>query len=308
MSQGLQIATVMSIALLVGCHKTVTIRAVEPGVKEIIGITRLAVLDLTYTPEEPDVGRNIANVIVAELDETGAFEVMERSAVARVLEEQKFGSSGVVDTDTVTSIGKLLGVDGVVVGEVVAFGADKKLFGKAASIGVNIRIVDVESAKVVFSDSIIVNTTKSESGEDKQAMLSRVSQEVANKFVAKIAPHYVDRKKFLLSTGGDAGTPNKRGITFATNGLWDKAREQFEQASQIDPQSAAVQNNLGVCAERDGKLTEAIEFYEQAITLDPDDEQIQKNLASLRGTFRGPELTAKEVLERHTNNDKPTPP
>jgi len=290
----------VGVALLLaasGCNKVVTIKTVEPGMKEIVGIERLAVLDLTYK-EDPDSGRNIANVIVAELDQTGAFEVMERSAVASILKEQKFGTTGMVDAATVSSIGKLLGVDGVVVGEVVAFGAGKRVLGKEASVAVNIRLVSVESARVIFSDSIAVSTTKSEAGEGKETMLTRVAQEVASRFVSKIAPHYVDRKKVLLSAGGDAGKANKRGITFAGNGLWDKAQEQFETAAQVDPESAAIQNNLGVCCEQFGRLNEAIEFYEKAIALDPDDQAIQKNLASVRDTFRAPRMPAKRLLEK----------
>ena len=288
---------------LTGCwggQRTVTIRAVEPGVKEIVGIERLAVLDLTYEID-PDIGRNIANMIVAELNHTGAFEVMERSAVAKVLGEQKFSSTGMVDADTVSSIGKLLGVDGVVVGEVVAFGMGKKILGKKASVGANVRMVNVESARVVYSDTIAVNTDRSESGEREEAMLNRVARDVASEFVGKIAPHYVEREKHLLAVGGDAGTPNKRGITFAHNDLWDKGVEQFEMAAQIEPDNAQVQNNLGVCQEQFGRLKDAIEFYEKAIALDPDDELIQRNLASVRGTFRAPRLSAKQLLDQHRN-------
>ncbi len=285
------------IGLLAGCGQaTITIRAVEPGLKQVTGIERLAVLDMLYT-EDAEAGRDISNVIVAELNQAGAFEVMERSAVNRVLEEQKFGTSGVVDTATVTSIGKLLGVDGVVVGEVAAYGSEGRVLGRAASIAVNTRLVSVQSGKVIFSDSITINTKKSGS-ETREAMLTRIAHEVAREFVGKIAPHYVERQKYMLSTGGDAGQANKRGITFARNKLWDKAQLQFEMAMQVDPQNAAIQNNLAVCHERAGRLNEAIEAYERAIALDPDDEAIQKNLASLRSTTRAPELSAKELLER----------
>lgn len=298
------------IGLLAGCGQaTITIRAVEPGLKEVTGIERLAVLDMLYT-EDAEAGRDIANVIVAEINQTGAFEVMERSAVKRVLEEQKFGTSGVVDTATVTSIGKLLGVDGVVVGEVAAYGSEGRVLGRAASIAVNTRLVSVQSGKVIFSDSITINTKKA-GNETREAMLTRIAHEVAREFVAKIAPHYVEREKYMLSTGGDAGQANKRGITFARNKLWDKAQLQFEMAMQVDPQNAAIQNNLGVCHERAGRLHEAFEAYERAIALDPDDEAIQKNLASLRSTTRAPELSAKELLERQKNllngqSSKPT--
>jgi tetratricopeptide (TPR) repeat protein len=298
---------VLLVLVVSGCQKTVTIRAVEPGMKNIVGIERLAVLDLAYEAD-PDAGRNVANMIVAELNQAGAFEVMERSAVKKILDEQRFSTTGIVDAATVSSLGKLLGVDGVVVGEVVAFGAGRKVLGKEASVGINIRLVDVESARVIFSDSVTVNADKSQSGERQEAMLNRVALQAAREFVGKIAPHYVERQKHLLSTGGDAGKPNKRGITFASNGLWDKAQEQFEAAARIDPESAAVQNNLGVCCEQFGRLKDAIDYYERAIMLDPDDEAIQKNLASIRDTFRPPQLSAKELLEKQKQTSTQTAP
>ncbi|MBN1342648.1 MAG: DUF799 family lipoprotein [Phycisphaerae bacterium] len=294
---GFRTAVVGTALLLLGCSgNAVTIKTVEPGVTEVVGIERLAVVDLVYK-EDPEAGRDIANMIVAELNETGAFAVMERSAVTKILQEQQFGASGMVDTATVTSIGKLLGVDGVIVGEIVAFGANSKILGKEASVCVNIRLVKVESGRVIFSDSIMVNTTKSQGGENKNAMLNRVARDVAKQFVSSIAPHYVERQKFLLSTGGDVGKTNSRGITFARNNLWDKAQEQFTMAATADPTNAAVQNNLAVCAEQFGRVKQALEFYEKAIALDPDDEAIQKNLATIRTTFRGPERPAKELLD-----------
>lgn len=303
MDRAVKLFVIAAILVMAGCGpKTVTIMTVEPGLKEIQGIQRLAVLDLTYEPQ-PDTGRNIANMIVAELDQTGTFVVMERSAVARVLQEQKFSTTSMVDAATASSIGKLLGVDGVVVGEVVTFTSGRKAIGKEASVRVNIRLVDVESGRVVTSDSISINTTRSESGEHEKEMLNRVAQMVAKQFIEKIAPHYVEREKYLLSTGGDAGTPNKRGITFAANNLWDKAQEQFEMALKINPHNGQVQNNLAVCHEHFGRLKEAIEAYELAIGLDPDDQSIQKNLASVRGTFREPHLSAKEKLRLLKNAD-----
>jgi hypothetical protein len=288
---------VLALAPLTGCfHKDVTIRAVEPATKEIVGISRLAVIDLSYAPK-PEVGRNLANTIVAELGQSGGFEVMERSAVAKVLDEQKFGTSGMVDTATITSIGKLLGVDGVIVGEVLAFDVGNKALGKDATVGLNIRLVSIHSAKVIFSDSITVNYSKFMGGDRKESILGQLSEQVAKEFVGKIAPHYVMRKKVLLPAGGEAGKTCRRGITFASNGLWDKAQEQWEEALRIAPEAAAPHNNLAVCYEHFGKLQKAVEEYEKAIRLDPDQEAIHRNLASIRDTFRPPVETAKQALE-----------
>jgi len=279
-----------------GCEKRVSIRAVEPAREEITLVKRIAVIDLAYA-ERPEVGRNIANVIVAELDQAGTFEVMERIAVKKVLDEQAFSAAGITDVATASSIGKLLGVDGMIVGEVFVYDAGNQALGKYASVGINVRMVDVRSAKVIFSDSILKDYTKFLDEKRKNVALNQLSVEVAQEFAHKIAPHFVDREKILLTTGGDVGETNNRGIKFASNRLWDKALEQFLMAVKLEPENAKVHNNLGVCYEHFGQLDKAVESYETAIRLDPDDDGIQKNLAGLRDTFRSPTRSAKDVLD-----------
>ncbi|MEW6357081.1 MAG: CsgG/HfaB family protein [Planctomycetota bacterium] len=284
-----------------GCVEKVTIRAVEPGAIEITDIKRLAVIDLHYK-QSPDVGRNLANVIVAELNRSGSFEVMERSAVEKILQEQKFGTSGLVDAQTISSLGKLLGVDAVIVGEVLAFDAGDADVGRKATVGANVRVVSVESAKVVFSDSISENYSEFFDAKRKEAVLNELSAKVAKGFVGRIAPHYVEREKFLLATAGKGGRPNGLGMKFAKNNLWDKAQEQFEAAANLDGNDAAIHNNLAVCHERFGRLREAIGEYEKAIQLNPDDESVHRNLAGIRGTFREHEISAKDALESVTRD------
>jgi tetratricopeptide (TPR) repeat protein len=223
---------------------------------------------------------------------------MERSAVAGVLEEQDFALAEAEDATEVSVIGKLLGVDGVIVGEVIAY----EISSSYVSIGANLRLVDVQSARVVYSDSITRHHQGNVSETRQSTVLNELSQMLAAEFVRQIAPHYIERRKYLLSTGGDASQANDRGMKFATNGLWDKAEEQFNQAKWIDPGSAAVLNNLAIVYEQSGRLNEAVEAYEAAIKLDPDKDAIQKNYATLRRTFRDHDTTPKRALEDQRSN------
>jgi TolB-like protein len=53
-----------------------------------------------------------------ELVETGKFKVVERSRIDRLLKEQQFVQSGVVDADSAAKIGKILSVDVVIIGTI----------------------------------------------------------------------------------------------------------------------------------------------------------------------------------------------
>lgn len=48
----------------------------------------------------------------------GGFQVIERSQIEAVLREQRLGASGALSPDTMKKVGKLLGVDGLVLGSV----------------------------------------------------------------------------------------------------------------------------------------------------------------------------------------------
>jgi Flp pilus assembly protein TadD len=67
------------------------------------------------------------------------------------------------------------------------------------------------------------------------------------------------------------------GISVAQRGLWQEALYRWERASQLDPGYAAAWNNLGIAYEHVGVFDKAREAYEKALDLDPDNINIQQN-------------------------------
>ncbi len=70
--------------------------------------------------------RAAADNLASELVKTGKFRVIERQQLDKVLREQHLGASGAVDPSTAARIGKVLGVQLVVVGSVVEFTVNEK--------------------------------------------------------------------------------------------------------------------------------------------------------------------------------------
>ena len=68
-----------------------------------------------------DVGKGIADEFVTEFLKTNRFRLIEREQIDQVLAEQDFGQTGRVDAATAASIGKILGVDFLVMGRVTEF-------------------------------------------------------------------------------------------------------------------------------------------------------------------------------------------
>lgn len=97
---------------------------------------RVAVLDFDYATvrssvaaiwgTDRDVGKGIADLLVEKLVQGGVYTVVERKAIERVLAEQNFSNSDRVDPLTAAKIGRILGVDAIIIGSITQFGRDDK--------------------------------------------------------------------------------------------------------------------------------------------------------------------------------------
>jgi curli biogenesis system outer membrane secretion channel CsgG len=73
-----------------------------------------------------DVGKGISDLLVQKLVEDAKFSVIERNALDKVLAEQNFSNSDRGDPTTAAKIGRVLGVDAIIMGTVTQFGRDDK--------------------------------------------------------------------------------------------------------------------------------------------------------------------------------------
>ena len=73
-----------------------------------------------------DVGRGISDLLVMKLVNDGKYSVIERAALEKVLGEQNFSNSNRADSSTAAKIGKVLGVDMIIIGSITQFGRDDK--------------------------------------------------------------------------------------------------------------------------------------------------------------------------------------
>ncbi len=140
---------------------------------------RLAILDFDYATVQSyssalfgtnvDVGKGITNLLVTNLVKDGTYSIIERSALDKVLAEQNFSNSNRADPTSAAKIGKLLGVDAIVVGAITEFGNEtqKKNFGGGggnwggfgiggighsksnANVAIDARIVNIDTAEIL---------------------------------------------------------------------------------------------------------------------------------------------------------------
>lgn len=124
---------------------------------------------------EWQVGSGVADMFVTSLFKIGRFSIVEREQIQKVLAEQKFGMTGLVDASTAAQIGKILGVKAIITGKVTEFSMDttkgKTPGGFGALGGISIeqtvarcaidaRIIDTETAEILAAESAVGDKKK----------------------------------------------------------------------------------------------------------------------------------------------------
>ena len=125
-----------------------------------------------------DVGSGVSDEFVTALLnlKTKKFRVIEREQIQRVLEEQEFGASGLVDASTAAHIGKILGVQFLLMGRVTEFsnktaGGSLSLGGKGLGLQTTTSRVVIDARLVDTATAEIIVAAKGE-GEKKQPHIS----------------------------------------------------------------------------------------------------------------------------------------
>lgn len=140
---------------------------------------KVAVLDFDYATvrtdsaaffgTDIDLGKGISDLIITNLVKDGTFSVFERQALDKLMTEQNFSNSDRADPTTAARLGKLAGVDVIIIGAITEFGNETKKqnvgggggnwhgFGvgnighanSKANVVIDARIVNVDTGEIV---------------------------------------------------------------------------------------------------------------------------------------------------------------
>jgi curli biogenesis system outer membrane secretion channel CsgG len=116
-----------------------------------------------------DIGKGIADLLVDRLVNGGAYSVIERKELDKVLAEQNFSNSDRADPMSAAKIARVLGVNVIVIGSITQFGRDDKKtdVGGGALSGVTGRfgvggVRKSESTAVVQITARMIDTSTAE--------------------------------------------------------------------------------------------------------------------------------------------------
>lgn len=245
--------------------------------------------NLTQDETKNWIGAGFSETLTTKLSEVPDFTLYERSQLNEIVKELKLQISGFVDEKTAVSVGKMHGV------EILVLGSYQLMENM---LRVSARFVDVESGKVL----------KTADATGKLSDIFQLQDTVALSFLSKVNVTLgeKERQKFQsaptnnlsayewFSKGYEAQTIsrdlnkaiecytkaieldknyvtayNNRGSAYDEIQQYENALKNFTLALEMEPENAITLNNLGLAYEHSGLLDKAIEMYAKSIAIQP---------------------------------------
>jgi curli biogenesis system outer membrane secretion channel CsgG len=141
---------------------------------------RIAVMNLDVSPDakakaaqqlgvQNDLGETFAGLLITQLSTDGKFVLFERSALDKIIKEQNLSNSDRADQNTAIKLGRIAGVDGIVIGTVTQYTGEvvtntSKGFSlgripipgsqsvtRTVSVGLTARLIDTSTGLILAS-------------------------------------------------------------------------------------------------------------------------------------------------------------
>ncbi len=216
---------------------------------------RVAVLDFEYGTvrsnaaamfgTDQDIGKGISDLLIERLVNTGTYSVIERNAINKVMAEQNFSNSDRADANTAAKIGRILGVDAIIVGSITQFGRDDKStgvgggalsrvsgrFGLGGAARTSAKAVVAVTARMINTDTGEIMATSKGLGESSRKGVSLTG--AGGGSVVGAGAVDMTSKNFASTLIGEA----------VTNAVAQVAQELSQKAGSL-PQKALVIDGL----------------------------------------------------------------
>jgi curli biogenesis system outer membrane secretion channel CsgG len=182
-----------------------------------------------------DVGTGISDMLVEKLLEGGAYSVIERKALDKLLAEQNFSNSDRADPASAARIGRLLGVDAIIVGSITQFGRDDRQVG-LGGFGHSVGKYGLGGTSVRSSKAVVAVTARLVNVETGEILA-----------VATGAGESKRSGTSLLGAGGSGGSAgggvmDMRSTNFANTILGEATRNAVAQlATQLTANASRIQ-------------------------------------------------------------------
>jgi len=304
----------LNLLFLTGCAQKVHIRAINPAEVSEMAVNKKVAVSQFRHDHIGMSGKIEAEIASQRIDNKRYFTLLSRKDMSKVLKEQKLQSSELMDETTTSRVGKIIGAQAIISGDVASANAESSHYYEdrqscikydkekgecvryryyrvrcnttQASVSVNINIIDVENASVIYGDTL----SKEYSADScqfgfsrvlsKGQALNRLASAIAKEFVYKLTPNYIYFDVSLLdSIEIDATSTQEESFSNALKYIkytrYDRAKKILDKLMEaFDGKSYVVAYDYGVVNEATGNFKKAEELYQLAddLTVEPVEE------------------------------------
>ena len=304
---------------------------------EATKLTTVAVL-----PFDGPGGREFSNEIEGALaavnvDDKQYFTLIDRTKLEKILKEQEFSQTGIVDETTASKVGKLLGAKGIYTGAVTGRSCEDSRFtekrSKCASqdrdgkctrwteysvsctkmdaiFSFTPKLIEVETGRIIYSNNISGAASGSgcqDSGRpipSENDLIAMAKEKCKDSFKRDVAPNYVTFNIRLMEskegiTSKEAEGKMDQAMDFAKNNRLDRACELWGESRVLSTNSPSLLYNLGICAEVRGDLESALDLYKKADrALNKPDERITAAMGRVSGAIKKQRVLQEQLKYR----------
>lgn len=291
--------SIVMAACLVSCATTTgtPVSVLRPAEIDLAKYERVAVGQFTGKN-----GNLIAQELTQALMESNRFEVLDRANMNAVLNEQKFGQTGLVHDDTAAGMGSITGTAVLIMGNVNDYHFNEPVEKNEwrdsqgyyhvsytrsgqAHVEVFFKVLDAKTSKVIASKTLDKWKYAKRTGEsppprfDTTSLYAGCREQIVTDFMKVIAP-YTDTVFVPLFANDKIGS-TEMGKNSAKLGKWGEAKGHFETAlamAESDPKLskdldllAQLHCNVGLAHLFTNEFADAKKEFETAYTLSPKD-------------------------------------
>lgn len=275
---------------------SVEVSVLRPAKQDLSGINSIVVANIGGS-----AGKRAKMVLLKELGSTTRFKVLSRDDLKYSLEELSFGQSGLANKKTVKKIGRMLGADALIVGNVDlsyqktnSSKTNTSKDGKRsttytqkglATLDGALGIINLETGEYRAFESVNAQATdiKSElNSRPEEPNRAKAEQNALHsgvkRFVRQVSPYYeVVKLKFEPAKTSEG----KKGIKYIKAGLWDEGIGLLQQEAKNNPDHAGSWYNLGVVSQYKNDFPSAKNAFNKCIVLS-DKKKYVVSLSSLK--------------------------
>jgi len=209
------------IGTLLACVGVLALAPLGVSAQDIDDRPTIGVFDLTgfmlgESGNSAPLGKAVSAMLITEFSSGGGVRVVERQDLRRVLEEQRLALSGRVDEATAIEVGKLLGAQYMIFGQVSSF---------AGTARMDIRAVNSETSQTQEAQKL--------SG-DIEDLLDIVVR-IADNFVEELDLPAPSERPDLEPIPVQATIAFSRGVDFEDKGDVEQAIQFYQQALELHP-------------------------------------------------------------------------